>query len=74
MIFDEIMNNHDQYFVLKDLFSYAEAQEKVAKLYQDKLGWAKMSLMNIANSGYFSSDRTIEQYAKEIWHLKKVTE
>ena len=74
MIFDEIMNNHDQYFVLKDLFSYAEAQEKVAKLYQDKLGWAKMSLMNIANSGFFSSDRTIEQYAKEIWHLKKVSE
>lgn len=73
MIFDEIMNNHDQYFVLKDLFAYAKAQEKIAELYQDKMGWAKMSLMNIANSGYFSSDRTIEQYATEIWHLKKVS-
>ena len=73
MIFDEIMNNHDQYFVLKDLFSYAKAQEKVAELYQDKMNWSKMALMNIANSGFFSSDRTIEQYATEIWHLKKVT-
>ena len=66
------MNRNDQYFVLKDLFSYAKAQEKIAELYQNKLGWAKMSLMNIANSGFFSSDRTIEQYATEIWHLKKV--
>ena len=74
MIFDEIMNRNDQYFVLKDLFSYAKAQEHVAELYQDKIGWAKMSLMNIANSGFFSSDRTIEQYATEIWDLKKVNE
>ena len=72
MIFDEIMNHNDQYFVLKDLFSYAKAHEKVAELYQDKMHWARMALMNIANSGFFSSDRTIEQYATEIWDLEKV--
>ena len=72
MIFDEIMNHNDQYFVLKDLFSYAKAQEKIAELYQDKMHWARMALINIANSGFFTSDRTIEQYATEIWDLEKV--
>ena len=72
MIFDEIMNNRDNYFILKDFDSYVEAQEKVEKLYKNKLGWQRMCLMNIANSGKFSSDRTIKQYAEEIWGLKKV--
>ena len=72
MIFDEIMNHNDEYFILKDLPSYIEAQEKVAKLYQDKKKWNHMSLMNIANSGYFTSDRTIEAYATEIWGLEKI--
>ena len=72
MIFDEIMNHNDEYFILKDLPSYIEAQEKVARLYQDKKKWNHMSLMNIANSGYFTSDRTIEAYAKEIWGLEKI--
>ena len=73
MIFDEIMNNNDQYFILKDLPSYIEAQEKAAKLYQDKDAWAKMCLINIASSGFFSSDRTIESYVKDIWHLPKIS-
>ncbi len=72
MIFDEIMNNNDQYFILKDLPSYIEAQEKASALYQDKEKWAKMCLINIASSGYFSSDRTIESYVKDIWHLPKI--
>ena len=72
LIFDEIMNNKDTYFILKDLPSYIEAQEKAASLYQDRSRWNKMCLMNIANSGYFSSDRTIESYAKEIWKLEKI--
>ena len=72
MIFDEIMNQHDIYFILKDFDSYVKAQEKAAELYQDKMKWQKMALMNIANSGFFSSDRTIKQYAEEIWHLEKV--
>ena len=73
LIFDEIMNNNDQYYILKDLPSYIEAQEKAAKLYQDKEGWAKMCLINIASSGFFSSDRTIESYVKDIWHLPKIS-
>lgn len=72
LIFDEIMNHNDQYFILKDFDSYVKAQEKAQELYQQKYVWEKMCLINIANSGYFSSDRTIEQYAKEIWHLEKV--
>ena len=72
VIFDEIMNNRDNYYILKDFASYVEAQEKVSELYQNKTKWQRMCLMNIANSGKFTSDRTIQQYAKEIWHLKKV--
>jgi len=71
-IFDEIMNKNDEYFILLDLASYIQAQENVEKLYQDKLGWQRKALINIANSGHFSSDRTIEEYATEIWHLEKV--
>ena len=72
MIFDEIMNKRDEYLILKDFDAYVKAQEKVNQLYQDKLGWQRMCLMNIANSGNFSSDRTIRQYAEEIWHLEEV--
>ena len=72
MIFDEIMNRRDEYFILADFDSYVKAHEKIAELYQDKLNWQKMCVHNIANSGFFSSDRTIEQYAQEIWHLEKV--
>ncbi|MBQ3800781.1 MAG: glycogen/starch/alpha-glucan phosphorylase [Treponema sp.] len=62
----------DVYFILADFDSYVQAQEKVAKLYMDKKGWAKKALMNIANSGKFSSDRTIEDYVKDIWHINKI--
>ena len=72
LIFDEIMNNNDCYFILKDFEPYIKAQEKIEKLYQDKSRWAKMAIVNIAQSGYFTSDRTIEEYVRDIWHLKKV--
>ena len=72
VIFDEIMNNRDNYYILKDFDSYVQAQERISELYQNKTKWQRMCLMNIANSGKFTSDRTIQQYAKEIWHLKKV--
>ncbi len=72
MIFDEIMNQHDIYYILKDFDSYVKAQERVQELYKDKTKWQRMCLMNIANSGKFTSDRTIKQYAEEIWHLEKV--
>ena len=74
MIFDEVMYHNDEYFILKDFASYVEASKLVEELYQDKSKWAKMALINIAQSGYFSSDRTISEYAKDIWHLKKVND
>ncbi len=73
MIFDEIMNHNDQYFILLDFDSYVKAQEKIEELYKDPKHWQQMCLLNIANSGHFTSDRTVEQYAKEIWKLNKVT-
>ncbi len=62
----------DQYFILKDFVSYAEAQKRVEEKYRDEKGWAKSALINIAKSGKFSSDRTIEEYVQDIWHLEKV--
>ena len=63
----------DMYFILKDFRSYAEAQKKVSEAYKDQESWARSAILNIAKSGKFSSDRTIEEYAQEIWHLEKVT-
>ena len=65
-------NRPDVYYVLADFDSYVKAQEAVAAAYQDKLTWAKKALLNIARSGKFSSDRTIEDYVKDIWKLEKV--
>lgn len=62
----------DQYFILKDFKAYAVTQKKVSEAYQDKYRWAKSALLNTAKSGRFSSDRTIEEYVKDIWHLEKV--
>ena len=62
----------DMYFILKDFRSYAEAQERVEAAYKDEKKWARSAMLNTAKSGKFSSDRTIEEYAKEIWHLDKV--
>ena len=72
IIFDEIMNKRDEYFILADFDSYVKAQEKIQELYQNKPLWNKMCLTNIANSSFFTSDRTIKSYAEEIWHLEKV--
>ena len=63
----------DQYFILKDFRSYEEAQKKVEKAYRDQAGWAKSAMLNTANCGKFSSDRTIQEYVDDIWHLDKVT-
>ena len=62
----------DMYFILKDFRSYAEAHERVEAAYKDEKKWARSAMLNTAKSGKFSSDRTIEEYAKEIWHLDKV--
>lgn len=63
----------DTYFILKDFRSYAEAQRRVEAAYRDEKGWAKKAILNVACSGKFSSDRTIQQYVDDIWHLNKVT-
>ena len=65
-------NRPDEYFVLKDFAAYAEAQDRIDKAYKDKKHWAKMAILNTANSGKFSSDRTIQEYADDIWDLKPV--
>ena len=62
----------DTYFCLKDFRSYAEAQERVEKAYRDEKGWAKLVMLNVAHVGKFSSDRTIQEYVDDIWHLDKV--
>jgi starch phosphorylase len=62
----------DTYFILKDFESYAEAQKKVEAAYRDEKGWARSAILNVACSGKFSSDRTIEEYVKDIWHLDRV--
>ena len=69
----EVTQFADTYFVLADFRSYAEAQKKVEEAYRDEEGWAKKAMLNVANVGKFSSDRTIEEYVKDIWHLDKIT-
>ena len=77
-IYDSLLNTRssdraDTYFILKDFRSYAEAHKRVEEAYRDEKGWAKKAIMNTACSGKFSSDRTIQQYVDEIWHLDKMT-
>lgn len=62
----------DMYFILKDFDSYVKAQEKVEETYRDTERWAKMALLNTASCGKFSSDRTIQEYVDEIWHLDRL--
>ncbi len=76
-IYNSLLNTEctqfaDTYFVLADFRSYLETQEKVEEAYRDEAGWAKKAMLNVANVGKFSSDRTIEEYAKEIWKLDKI--
>ncbi len=76
-IYNSLLNTQssdraDMYFILKDLPSYAEAQRKIDEKYRDQKWWAKTAMLNTACSGKFSSDRTIEEYVKDIWHLDRV--
>lgn len=73
MVYDEIMNHNDQFFVLADFDAYCKACDKAEAFYNDKKKWAKSAILNIASSGYFTSDRTIEEYNRDIWHLKKLS-
>jgi starch phosphorylase len=71
-IYNSLLSNNDEFFVLRDFSSYAKAHGDLDKRYKDKEKWIKMSIENIAHAGIFSSDRTIHQYAAEIWHTKPV--
>jgi starch phosphorylase len=77
-IYNSLLNTEctqyaDTYFILKDFDSYAKAQEEVEKAYEDEAGWTKKAILNVANVGKFSSDRTIQEYVNDIWHLDKMT-
>jgi glycogen phosphorylase len=71
-IHDSLLMFNDEYFVLKDFDAYVKAHEKVDSLYRNKAKWNEMSIMNIAHSGVFSSDNTIRQYSKDIWHAREL--
>lgn len=71
-LYDALLNQ-DQYFILKDFDSYCEAQKRVNEWYKNEDAWAKSAMLNTACCGKFTSDRTIEEYAKDIWKLQKVT-
>ena len=73
LLIDGGYNRPDPYFILKDFRSYAEAQKRVETAYRDEKGWARSAILNVACSGKFSSDRTIQEYVDEIWKLDKVT-
>ena len=72
LLTDKINGRADIYFTLLDFASYAQAQETVEAAYRDRERWAAMAIRNVACSGKFSSDRTIEEYVKDIWHLEKM--
>ena len=65
------LKSTDPYMALADFDSYQQAQKYASECYNDKLKWQKMSLANIANAGIFSADRAVEEYARNIWGLKK---
>lgn len=71
-IFDSLLAENDQYFVLRDFASYVDIQQQIGVSYKNRNEWQKKSLINIANAGYFSSDRTIKEYADGIWKIKPV--
>jgi starch phosphorylase len=71
VIYDSLLVQNDEFFVLKDLSSYISKQERVGEAFLNKETWYKKSVINIARSGYFSSDRTIQEYSDDIWGLSK---
>lgn len=72
-IYDALLHHNDQYFVLKDFCEYIKTQEDVDKKFRNESLWYESSIVNIANAGIFSSDRTIKEYAEEIWNIKEVS-
>lgn len=71
-LYNYLFNSNDEYFVFKDFDAYCKAHKQIKARYLDRFNWLKTSLINISNSGIFSSDRTINEYAKDIWHVKSI--
>jgi starch phosphorylase len=69
MILDALLSPHDPWMVLADFRSYVDAQERVSQAWQDKARWTRMSILNTASSGFFSTDRTMVEYNRDIWKL-----
>lgn len=72
MLYESLLDRNDEFFVLKDFEAYCQAQKEIARRYEQKKDWLHASTVNIAHSGYFSSDRTIKEYASDIWHIQPV--
>ncbi len=72
LIFDELMHRNDEYLIFADLDSYLSRTDDIVTYYRDKEAWARSAIINIAQSGFFSTDRTIDEYVRDIWHLPKV--
>ena len=70
-LFNSLMREGDQYFLLADFESFKKTEDEVFNAYKDKMAWAKKCFLNVCNAGTFSSDRTILQYANEIWDVKR---
>jgi len=72
VIYNSLLYHNDLFFVLKDFVPYINTQANLDQCYRNRMSWGKMSLMNIAGSGIFSSDRTMDEYAKDIWGVKSI--
>lgn len=72
LLHESLLRNNDEFFVLKDFDAYVQAQAKLEKLYREQAVWQRMSVHNIAHAGIFASDRTIDEYAREIWGVRPV--
>jgi starch phosphorylase len=71
-LYHRIMHNEDTYFHLPDLLAYLEVQDQIEAAYQDRNAWTKKTILNVARSGKFSSDRSIRDYARDIWNVEPV--
>ena len=71
-VYDALVQQNDEYFVLKDFAPYMDAWSRLCELYGDQAAWQRKALINIAKSGYFSSDRTIVEYVRDIWHTRYI--
>ena len=69
-VWDTLLTHGDYYFVLAEFDAYVQCQAEISKTFEDSARWARMCILNVANSGKFSTDRTIAEYAKEIWNIR----